>query len=138
MVKIRRLIRFFFISVRYFFYTKLYKMDIAKSARVSFGAKLDKTNPKGIHIGEETYISSGVYVLSHDFIIGEHVDTSIGKRCFIGLNVIIMPGVTIGDEVFVAAGSIVSKNIKSNSLVSGNPAKVIRKDIQTGKYGKPL
>ncbi len=113
-------------------------MDIAKSARVSFGAKLDKTNPKGIHIGEETYISSGVYVLSHDFIIGEHVDTSIGKRCFIGLNVIIMPGVTIGDEVFVAAGSIVSKNIKSNSLVSGNPAKVIRKDIQTGKYGKPL
>ena len=61
--------------------------------------KLDKTNPKGIHIGEDSYIASGAIVFTHDFSRSLHKDTYIGKRCFIGANAIIMCGVKIGDEV---------------------------------------
>ncbi len=45
-----------------------------------------------------------------------------------------MPGVTVGDEVVVGAGSVVVGNVPSNSLVAGNPARLIRK-IRTGPYG---
>ena len=51
----------------------------------------------------------------------------IGDNVWIGGNVTILPGVTIGDNVVVGAGSVVTKNIPSNVVVGGNPAKVIKK-----------
>ena len=42
-------------------------MNIDKSAKLSFGAILDKSNPKGVHIGEESFIASGAVILAHDF-----------------------------------------------------------------------
>lgn len=50
----------------------------------------------------------------------------IGQNSWIGTNVIILPGVTIGDNVVVAAGSVVTKSIPANCLVGGVPAKVIK------------
>lgn len=49
----------------------------------------------------------------------------IGQKCFVGCKTIIMPGITIGDEVIIGAGSIVTKNIPSICITSDNPAKVI-------------
>lgn len=46
-----------------------------------------------------------------------------------------MPGVTIGDEVVVGSGAVVTKDVPSNCIVAGNPAKVIRQGIHTRKYG---
>lgn len=111
-------------------------MDIDKSARLSFGAKLDKTNPKGIHIGEESFVANGAVVLSHDFSRALHQDTYIGKRCFIGANAIIMCGVKIGDEVIVGSGAVVTKDVPSNCIVAGNPARIIRTDIHTNRFGQ--
>lgn len=136
MVKVREVIRIILIYFRHFYFSKLYGMDIAKSARVSVGTKLDKTYPRGIHIGDETYFASGALMFSHDFCRGIKVDTHVGKRCFIGANAIIMPGVTIGDHVIVGSGSVVTRNVPSNCIVAGNPAKVIRADIWTEKFGK--
>jgi maltose O-acetyltransferase len=51
---------------------------------------------------------------------------SIGKNCWIGGGSVICPGVTIGDNCVVAAGSVVTKNVPANSVVGGNPARVIR------------
>ena len=51
----------------------------------------------------------------------------IKKGCFIGANVVILPGVTIGENCFVAAGTVVVKNIPSNTVSAGVPAKVIKK-----------
>jgi len=49
----------------------------------------------------------------------------LGKYVFVGAGAMIFPGVTIGDGVFIQAGSIVSKNIDEFAIVSGKPAKVI-------------
>lgn len=51
----------------------------------------------------------------------------IGNNCWFGDRVFVMPGVTIGDGVVIGAGSIVTKNIPSNSIAVGVPAKVIKK-----------
>ena len=50
----------------------------------------------------------------------------IGKNCWIGAGVIIVPGITIGDNVVIGAGSIVTKDLPSNVVAVGNPCKVIR------------
>ena len=47
-----------------------------------------------------------------------------------------MPGVKIGDEVVIGSGAIVTKDIDSNSIVAGNPAKVLRTGVRTGAFGK--
>lgn len=104
MKQLRNLIRLIIIGFRHFIYRVLYGMDIDRSARVSFGAKLDKTYPQGIHIGKESYVASGAIIFAHDFSRGLHKDTVIGKRCFVGANAIIMCGVHVGDEVIVGGG----------------------------------
>lgn len=136
MTKLRNFIRLIMISVKHIVLTRLYNMDIAKSARISFGAKLDKTNPSGVHIGNETYITSGAIIFTHDFARGIHADTYIGKRCFIGANAIIMCGITIGDNVIIGGGSVVTKNVPSNCIVAGNPARIVKENIQTKKFGQ--
>lgn len=136
MRNIRNTIRLLVISIRHFVLCKIYGMNIDKSARISYGAKLDKTNPQGVYIGEESYIASGAIVFTHDFSRGIHKDTFIGKRCLIGTNAIIMCGVTIGDEVVVGSGAVVTKDVPSNCIVAGNPAKIIKEGIYTRKYGQ--
>ena len=46
-----------------------------------------------------------------------------------------MPNITIGNHVIVAAGSVVTKDVPSNCIVAGNPAKVIKTEIDTIAYG---
>lgn len=133
---IRNYIRIIAITLRHIVLTKIYGMDIAKSARISFGSKLDKTNPNGIHIDEEAYVASGAIIFTHDFSRNLHKDTYIGKKCFIGANAIIMCGVKIGDECIIGSGAIVTKDIPPNCIVAGNPAKVIRTPIHTDKFGQ--
>lgn len=52
---------------------------------------------------------------------------SIGNNCWIGGSVTILPGVTIGDNVTIGAGSVVVKDIPSDSIAVGNPAKVVKR-----------
>lgn len=136
MRKLRESIRLIAIRLRHAYFTGLLGMDIATSARISFGTRLDKTNPKGIHIGEENYTASGAIIFTHDFCRGIHRDTRIGKRCFIGANAIIMCGVRIGDNVVVGSGAIVTKDVPSGCIVAGNPAKIIKEGIRTTKFGQ--
>ena len=50
----------------------------------------------------------------------------IGKNCWIGAGALIMPGITIGDNVVIGAGSVVTRDIPSNVVAVGNPCKVMR------------
>lgn len=55
------------------------------------------------------------------------IPVTIGNNCWIGGNSVICPGVHIGDNVVIGAGSVVTKDIPSWSIAAGNPCKVIRK-----------
>lgn len=134
--KIRNCLRLLALWLRRFYLVWVYGMDIASSARISWGAKLDKTFPKGIHIGDESYCASGCLVLTHDFSRGVHTDTRIGKRCFVGADAIILPGVVIGDSVVVGAGSVVTKDVPSGCVVAGNPARTVREGVRTERFGR--
>lgn len=136
MVKIRNIVRWILLQPFYLVNKYLYKMDISSSSRISLGAKIDKTFPSGIHIDEETYVASGAIIFSHDFSRSKYEDTYIGKRCFIGANAIIMSGVKIGNNCIVGSGSVVTKSVPNSCIVAGNPARIIRENIKTEKYGK--
>jgi probable biosynthetic protein (TIGR04098 family) len=113
-------------------------MDIGEGTRISLTAKLDKTNPRGIHIGRDTRIAFGGTILSHDFINRKHLDVYIGNRCFIGAQAIVFPGLTIGDHCIVAAGSVVMQDVPPRSLVAGNPARITETNIKTSGWGTRL
>lgn len=58
-----------------------------------------------------------------------HAPVLIGENCWIGRNVSVMKGVTIGDNCVIAANSVVTKSIPSNCIAAGNPAKVVKTNI---------
>ncbi len=114
---------------------RVWGMDIGEGCIISLKATLDYTNPAGIHIGRYTGVAFGAVILAHDFNRNRHVDTWIGERCQIGARSIIYPGVRIGDGCVIAAGAVVMNNIPAGCIAAGNPARVVERNINPGKYG---
>lgn len=70
--------------------------------------------------------------MNHHSRLWTHSDSApiiIGENCWIGTNVRICKGVTIGNNSIVAACSVVTKDVPANCIVAGNPAKVVKTDI---------
>ena len=125
------------VRAKWYYYTKFWGMDIDPTANYSLDVRFDKTFPKGVHIGAETYVAFEAAILTHDLTRGLRLHTRIGRRCFIGARSIILPGIEIGDECVIGAGSVVTKSIPPRSLVAGNPARIIRSDIKiVSRYGR--
>ena len=116
----------------------MWGMDIGKNCIISHKARLDKSYPGGIHIGQDSAVTFGAAVLTHDYLNDVHLDTWIGERCLIGAHAIVFPGVRIGDGTIVAAGSVVMKDIPPGCLAAGNPARIFEKGIVVGPYGRIL
>lgn len=113
---------------------KFYGMTIGEDTIISRRSNLDRNvNPKGIHIGSHTLIA-GTTILTHDYCRSMKTDTFIGDYCFIAGGVI-LPGVHIGNHCVIGIGSIVTKDIPDNCIAAGNPARIIKKDIMTGRHG---
>ena len=91
-----------------------------------------------MHIGAFSYVTFGATVLTHDRTRAMHVDTFIEENCFIGARAIIMPGIRVGHNSIVGAGAVVTKDVPPCSIVAGNPAKIMRSDIEVGRYGRFL
>lgn len=132
---IRERLRDYYFHWLWFKSVKIFGNHLHKTVRLSRTTDLDKAYPGGVYIDEYTYLASGASVMAHDFCRCKRGITKIGKKCFIGANAIIMCDVKIGDEVIVGAGAIVTKDVPSNCIVAGNPARVIKQNIHTGKYG---
>ena len=71
-----------------------------------------------------------------------NVPVHIGRNCWLGAGVIVLPGVTIGDNTVIGAGSIVTKDIPANVVAVGNPCRVLReigqKDREMYFRGRPI
>lgn len=110
--------------------------NISRSAIIERGVVLDKLNRRGLYIGEHSLVAGGVCVLTHHHHLRTkdnlpvYEDVKIGSRVFIGVNVTIMPGVEIGDECIIGAGSVVTKSVPSNSIAFGIPCRVYKRGIK--------
>ncbi len=124
------------------FYWRMRGADIGSNVKISKSADIDRAHPSGVHIGDNTRVLVEAMILAHDYsraALPNHkmwCDTTIGKNCVIGGRVMIMPGITIGDSVYVAAGSIVTHDIPANCIVAGNPARIVKKDTVISDNGQ--
>lgn len=125
-------------GLRRWWLRSVWGMDIGEGTEVSYSARLDKTNPRGIHIGDYTAVTFESVILTHDFVNRKHLDVWIGKNCLIGARSIIYPGVKIGDSCIISTAAVVMKDVPSNSVVAGNPGRVIETNIRTGRLGQRL
>lgn len=97
-----------------------------------------------VKIGNHTLLGGGVKIYTSDFhsinyeyrmsfsIDKQHrknCPITIGNDCFIGAGSIILKGVTVGDRTVIGAGSVVTKDIPSDCIAGGNPCRVLRSNI---------
>ena len=93
---------------------------------------------ESVVIGSNCQIAFGVTISDHDFHKtytngiqnNETLPVKIGDGVWIGMNATILKGVSVGDGAIIAAGSVVTKDIPSHSMVAGVPAKVIKTDVE--------
>lgn len=123
---------------RRFWLTRIWGMDIHPTVQMSLSSKFDRTFPIGIHIDAHSFIAFEARILTHDRTRGMYLHTRIGKNCFIGGRSLILPGVEIGDNCVVGAGSVITKSVPPQCIVAGNPARIIRENIEVGPYGRLL
>ncbi len=125
-----------------------FKLSIARGGRVAFGADFVLSAESqivcrdSITFGRGCLVSWDVLILDSDFhrVIdadgaGSNVQAPIvlGDRVWVGARASVLKGVTLGDDVVVAAGSIVAgSEPRSNVLLAGNPARVVRAGVRWG------
>ena len=106
-------------------------IHLGKGVFINSGCKFQDQG--GINIGDGALIGHNTVLatLNHGLLPEERHDLipkpiNIGKNVWIGSNSTILPGVTIGDNAVIGAGSVVTKDIPENMIAVGSPAKVIR------------
>ena len=117
------------------FFHRIRGVKIGKGAWIDKTVIIDEAYPENIIIGDDVRIAAGSVIISHSraghYLRQHYLKTRISnvKICrysFIGINCVIMPGVTIGEGCVIVSGSTVLTNTKPYSVFSGSPAKKIR------------
>lgn len=124
-------------SERYIAFLRSKGIDIGDGTMMRpKSTNIDISRPSLISIGEDCYMNENFTLLTHDWVTRVFIHTdreflpssgrvTIGNNVSFGQNVMVLKGVTIGDNCFVGAGSIVIKDIPSNSIAVGVPCKVV-------------
>jgi acetyltransferase-like isoleucine patch superfamily enzyme len=124
-------------------------MHIGSPIYIAPDCYFDKTDYGLITIEDQVVISGFVIVLTHDFSLARVRDALAGKPCypevalvrgvrigrnsFIGMRSILMPGTDVGANCIVGAGSVIRGEVPDNSIVVGNPAKVVGNSLEWGR-----
>lgn len=104
---------------------------IGDNVFVNFGCIIDESFCWLITIGNNVTFAPNVHVLAHDASTKKALGftkigaVTIGDNVFVGAGTIILPGSRVGNNVVIGAGSVVTKDIPENSVAVGNPAKII-------------
>ncbi len=116
-------------------------VEIQKNASIGKNCKISSHSfiCEGVHIADNVFVGHNVTFINDRFPRSVNEDgalqteadwhceqTFIQKNVSIGSSVTILCGITIGEGAMIGAGSVVTKNVEPNTLVAGNPAKVIR------------
>lgn len=123
---IRQLIHYFRIAL-----LRKRGLKIGRNVYIDYDVRFDGGYPFLITIGDDCTITHGVKILAHDASMNRHVKhakigcVTIGRKTFIGYDVILLPNIRIGKNVVIGAGSIVTTDIPDDSVAVGCPAKVI-------------
>ncbi|AIT59937.1 thiamine biosynthesis protein ThiF [Corynebacterium doosanense CAU 212 = DSM 45436] len=106
-------------------------ITLGKRIFINSGCKFQDQG--GVVIGSDSLIGHNAVfaTLNHDLAPSKRADMHpapiiLGRNVWIGSNVTILPGVTIGENAVVAAASVVTKDVPENSIVVGSPARVVR------------
>ena len=97
---------------------------------------IDCSRPSLVKIGNNVDINRHFQILTHDWgcyvfrnkyhdFVNSEGRVTIGSNIYFGTNVIILKGVTIGDNCIIGAGSVVNRSIPANSVATGNPCRVV-------------
>ncbi|MGG7200402.1 acyltransferase [Clostridium butyricum] len=106
-------------------------LKVGENFQMEKGCQIDTPFAWLINIGNNVTLASKVYILAHDASCKKHIGytkigkVNIGNNVFIGANSTILPNVSIGDNSIIGANSLVSKDVPENTIVAGNPAKII-------------
>ena len=106
-------------------------LSIGRNTVINAGFSIDSAWPWLISIGDDVTISTNVTILAHDAstnIVRQSTKlgrVKIGNNVFVGTRAVILCGVTIGDNVVIGAGCVVTHDLPSNGVYAGAPAKRI-------------
>lgn len=116
------------------FFHKLRGVNIGKNVEIGYFCILGNVHPKLITIEDNVVITAKVVLLEHDnsYYYTRGLDVKIGpvvlkKFSFIGINTVVLPNVTIGERSIVGPNSVVLKDIPSDVIAGGVPAKILKK-----------
>jgi maltose O-acetyltransferase len=108
-------------------------LQIGNNVYVAPWVLIDPVAAYLISIGDGSRLAPRVHILAHDATSREALGFTrlapvhIGSRVFLGADTLVLPGVTIGDDTVIGAGSLVSSDIPPGSLARGRPARVVGK-----------
>ncbi len=119
-------------------------LKVGKNFNRQRGCIIDPPHCWLISIGDNVVLAPNVHILAHDGstknILGytKIGKVSIGNNVFVGAETLILPNTKIGDNCIIGASSVITKNIPSGSVVAGNPAKIIMSTEEYIKRNKQL
>lgn len=121
---------------------RLRGVTMGRDCYIDPAAIIETAYPENVTLGNDVRVTAGAIIMTH--IKGPHYLRDRGfvpvvlqpvvleDHCFIGVNAVILPGVTVGRASVVASGAVVSADVPPLTMVAGNPAKVVKRFTESG------
>lgn len=112
-------------------------LTVVRGNRVKIGRNVVVMNNSlfmaagSITIEDDVMVAANVQLISNNHDLYDHQiltckPVRLKRNCWIGAGATILPGITVGENAVVAAGAVVTKDVEDNTVVGGNPAKIIK------------